>query len=229
MRVYVLLSYFDEDPEHLKECVTSCAKIADHVVAVDGRYALYPDTRVRSPVSNANAIRGACAKAGLGLTLHVPNAPFAGGEVEKRALMFRLAEGLTTPDDWYLIVDGDMLVHHVINEARGTLASANNLDAGEVLWQDIDQWGTPSAGHRFRSFFRALRGLTVKDTHWLYMAGERYMWHTPDGNITMEPALDLTQYVTLHHRRHDRSKERDARQSAYYKLRQETNAEIPPR
>ena len=229
VKVYALLSFFDENPEHLRECVTSCAKVADHVVAVDGRYALYPDTRVRSPVSNANAIRGACAKAGLGLTLHTPNAPYAGGEVEKRAFMFRLAEGLTTPDDWYLIVDGDMLVHQVSDQARDILASANYPDTGEVLWQDIGPWGTPSNGHRFRSFFRALRGLTVRDTHWLYMCGNRYMWHVPSGDIATEPALDLIQHVTLHHRRHDRSEERDARQDAYYKAREENKAEIPPR
>lgn len=226
--IVALLSFWDENPEHLRECVTSCAKIADHVLAVDGRYGLYPDTRVRSPVSNANAIRGACAKVGLGCTIHTPNAPFAGGEIEKRSLMFRLGEALTTPDDWYLIVDGDMLVHHVSDEARGILESANYPDAAEVLWQDIGPWGTPSGPTRFRSFFRALRGLTVRDTHWLYMCGDRYLWHVPNGNMSPEPAWDLMQHVTLHHRRWQRDQDRNDQADAYYKAREAAGIEARP-
>ena len=45
-RVIALLSWFDEPPVSLVTCLQALAEAGtDHVVALDGRYALYPADR----------------------------------------------------------------------------------------------------------------------------------------------------------------------------------------
>jgi hypothetical protein len=43
MSVVGLISWWDESPTWLAASITSLGRFCDHVVALDGRYALYPD------------------------------------------------------------------------------------------------------------------------------------------------------------------------------------------
>jgi len=164
---------------------------------------------------------------------HAPTDPWAGGEVEKRAALFDLARYRgATPDDWLLILDGDMSVAKVAPDTRDRLAEATE-NVAEVTFENVRPDGHMSMRlPPFRSLFRALPGLTVKWTHYLYVAplevGWRYLWHTPHGHPSPEPALDLTEHVTLHHHFLDRTAERDAASREYYRRRGELKLERAP-
>ncbi len=93
MRLIGILSWYDERPDWLAATVASLAKAqVSHLVAVDGRYALYPDSRPSSPGVQHDAIVETCRGAGMGLTMHIPTEPWAGNEVAKRTFCFELAE-----------------------------------------------------------------------------------------------------------------------------------------
>lgn len=233
VKVFALLCFYDEEPEHLHRCVSSLAGLADHVVAVDGAYAHYPDAKAASHPSQRFAIVKAAREAGIKRSIHVPPYPWQGGEVEKRAAMFQFARDAgATPADWLLILDGDM---HVAKSAGGREAlAAVTEDVAEVTIHNVrpDDY-VYHTYPRFRSLFRALPGLTVKWTHFLYVApkevGWRYLWHTPSGHIAEhEPAANLTEDLTLHHRRLDRTAERDASARTYYQQRDARSLERVP-
>src|SRR6266480_813980 len=88
MRIFALLSWYDEHPDHLRRAVASLKGFADVLVAVDGAYATFPDAGPLSPASNWQAITEACVDAGLGFSPHHPYLPAWEGEVAKRAAMF---------------------------------------------------------------------------------------------------------------------------------------------
>lgn len=255
MKVYALLSWYDEDPEHLDDCVRSLAGLADCVVALDGAYATFPGATATSPVEQGRAIGKAAWDVGIGCSLRVPAEPWQGGEVEKRAAMFDLARRVgATPNDWFLIIDGDMIVAES-SGAREAL-EATDMDVAEVRWHDIGPGdGLPFSTTKFRSMFRAIPGLTVEHTHYLYVQhpqcarqsdwcdgercvdkgidcqyagqdGRRFLWHTPDGHPSNEPCLDLSEHVTLHHRRQFRDPERNARAGVYYVNRDAAGLEV---
>src|SRR6266498_603798 len=52
VRIYGLLSWYDERQDWLAAAVTSAAKLCDGIIAVDGAYALFPDS-LRHPTSGA--------------------------------------------------------------------------------------------------------------------------------------------------------------------------------
>lgn len=231
MKIFALLSWYDEDPAHLTRCVESLAPIADHLVCVDGAYRTFPGAQAASPVDQWLAIQCAAIRADLKCDALTPGAPWQGGEVEKRAAMFQYARDCgATPDDWLLIIDGDMLVADATG-AREALAAVTE-DVAEVRWRDVRPDGQFMSDLKFRSLFRALPGLTVKWTHWLYIVPEgqgwRWLWHVPSGHPAPEPAADLSAHLTLHHRRLDRSGDRDAAARAYYQDRDAQNLERPP-
>lgn len=231
-RVWALLSWYDEDPAHLSRCVESCAKIATHLVSIDGGYQHFPQARRLSPPAARWALEDAAEGAGLQLHAFTPQTPWMGGEVEKRAFMFEYARQCgATPDDWFLIIDGDMLVADVQGDPLAVLRQTT-ADTARVRWHNVRPDGHKQDDLTFRSLFRAVPGLTVMWTHYLYVqpveSGWRYLWHVPNGHESPEPQEDLTNLVTLHHRRLDRSGDRDAAGREYYKERERLKLEKPP-
>ena len=111
MRLVGLLSFFDESPDWLYKSVVSLSALpVTDLVALDGPYPLYPSEDDTSPDSNYEAIEAACRDTGI--ALHY----FSEGrlsEVEKRSRMFEIAEGFTTEDDWYMVIDADERVELV--------------------------------------------------------------------------------------------------------------------
>jgi hypothetical protein len=230
VKVYALLSWFDEAPEHLRRCVTSLKGFADVLVGVDGPYASFPHTSPESPSFQQWALSDA-VRTTTGLRPYLVSGRQWASEVEKRAVMFELGRlAGATPDDWFLIVDADMTLGRFTPEARERLA-ATDMDVAEVRWHDVQINGNLTSTYAFRSMFRALPGLTVERTHYLYTVpcdqcddgcsdcggtGRWFLWHTPDGHISHEPALDLTDAVTLHHFNSSRDPERRQRALDYY-------------
>ena len=109
--IYACMSWYRESPTWLTYTVASAARFCDHLIAVDGAYALYPDRpRGSSGADEHEAIARACNAAGIGFTLHVPSGPWLRNEVGKRQAMTELFVQLGRPGDWCFVIDADEVV-----------------------------------------------------------------------------------------------------------------------
>lgn len=219
MKVIGLLSWYEEPASWLAECVAGLAKVCDHLVAVDGPYALFPGS-TRKPASGseqADTIARAAAGAGIGCTVHVPREPWWGNEVEKRSYMFRLAMTMAEPGiDWLVRVDADEVFTQVPPDTRKLLAEAD-LDVAEVtMWERGD--GQDSQ-FPLRVAFRALPGIRVQQAHYVVTApavdGTPRVLVGNDLVHRAEPALPLWD-VRLEHRTGQRPAMRRALKDQYY-------------
>jgi hypothetical protein len=234
MNVYALLSYYDERVEHLERCVRSLKGFADTLIAVDGAYKTFSGDSPDSSIAERFAVVDAGRAAGLKRCVYNVRERWD-SEVQKRATMFEFARQCgATPDDWFLIIDADMALAEFTADARDKLA-ASDLDVAEVRFQDMQINGVASSTMTFRSMFRALPGLTVERTHYLYTVPcascggsdryciacngtrRRFLWHEPNGQLSREPILYLFDDVTLHHFSSQRDPERRMRAMDYYK------------
>ena len=228
MRVIGLLSWFDEDPEHLRRAIGSHARFVDAFVCLDGRYALYGSGPSVSAEEQYDAIAGTCAEHGLDLALVSRLTPWE-GEVHKRGHLFR--HGLAMAEvgrDWFWIVDGDneLIEHEGIDAFRARLASTPH-DVAEVilsepgrLWQDVRR--------PMRQVFRALPGFAPYGRHWHYVAqsgGEWvYLWGPRE---KIAPALEMHEVVVRHHHMEREQRRRNTAYS-YYARRDERQVETSP-
>lgn len=225
MRVFACLAWYDEHPDHLYEMARSVSPLCDGIVAVDGAYALFPNGKASSSPEQHDALRGACTDHHMALSLYVPDEPWQGNEVEKRAFMFQYANQNATPmRDWFLIVDGDMLLDEGVDAPKArellgeTTCDVAQVTFGELAYGSTD--GTTVSRTHFRSLFRAIPGLTVEGMHWLYVVpcedgSRRFMWHGVKCVAEPEPAEDLTAQVRLLHRPFIRERERVIARSEY--------------
>lgn len=242
-RVMALLSWWDESPLWLSAAITSCAPFVDHVVALDGSYALMPYGEAQSRVDQAHGITETCQAAGLGLTLHRPQTRWFGNEVEKRTHLFRLAELEAEPGvDWYFVIDADIVVDRFPHDLKEQLAASEHDSAQVTAWERGDPYRNPArleheskvalpadTHYPIRAFFRAVPGLHVSGNHYQYMTGDgRMLWgHALDPR--MEPCLDLANGLfRMEHRTHYRPKQRHDDQWAYYNRRNDAGVETEP-
>ena len=234
-RVFALLSWYDESPSWLAATIASIAPFVDHVIAVDGAYGHYPDARAFSDREQANTIVAACEGAQLGCTLHRQNHYWAGGEVEKRTVMFKLANAIAEPFvDWLWVIDADCTVTACPPDLHQQLAECKR-DAIEIfLWERRDYIGDvpqvaqsvplPTAGgQRLRCIFRCLENMHVRDAHYVYIGTdrdgvERIVW----GHGAM-PVEDGEYWSDIHieHRSIWRDAYRRNNAQAYYQRRDE--------
>lgn len=230
-RVIVLMSWYEENPAWLAASVASCKDFAAHIVAVDGAYALYPQGRARSGSEQAEAVRETCRGLGIGCTIHEPDHPWVGSEVEKRSFMFALGELVAQPGDWFMILDADEVVTSTPTGFIDQLA-ATELDCGDVtFWERRIQLESDAPGAQFiappvseqhiRILFRAGLGLTVRGKHYYYVTADgRNLW----GDLPLEDAADFT-LLRVEHRSKFRDPGRRHDAKAYYDLRDELRIE----
>lgn len=147
--------------------------------------------------------------------------------------MFSLALTEAEPmRDWFLIADADVSIGDV-HGARGALADAR-ADVATVRCLNIRPDGKTMSDVSHRALFRAVPGLTVLGTHWLYAVIQRgmptrYLWLTPAARMSDEPVADLTEHVTIEHRNLDRGADRAWASRMYYRKRDELCLERAPR
>ncbi|MCQ9178721.1 hypothetical protein KMT30_06685 [Streptomyces sp. IBSBF 2953] len=219
MRVIGMLSWYEEPAPWLAECVAGLAQLCDHLIAVDGPYAMFPGA-TRKPASGseqADTIARAAAGAGIGCTIHVPREPWWGNEVAKRDSMFRLAMTMARPGvDWLLRVDADEVFTQVPVDTKKSLAETD-LDVAEVtLWERGD--GVDSQ-QPLRVLYRALPGIRIQQAHYVVTVpgldgGHRVLV----GNDTVHQAENAYPLwdVRLEHRTRQRSAARRALKEQYY-------------
>ncbi len=223
MRLIALLSWYDEPLEDLVACIASAAQAGvDHVVAVDGAYALYPGGQARSHVSQTAAIVTACRELDLGLTIHTSRTVWEGGEVEKRTFHFALALAVSEPGDWFWIMDADEVIVDTPPDLKDRL-EATELECADIMARDTFavRVGSPDLPDRFsvRHLFKA-QPIRVSTNHITYVTSDgRLLWGYEGGGQPLEDALDLTECVLLDHRPERRSQERQLAKYQYYQLR----------
>ncbi|MBY8342010.1 hypothetical protein LXH13_06165 [Streptomyces spinosirectus] len=219
MRVIGLLSWYEESPAWLAQCVASAAKICDHLIAVDGPYALFPGAtrKAASGSEQADIIAHTAAGAGMGCTIHTPRQPWWGNEVDKRDFMFRL--GMTFAEagrDWFLRIDADETLVDVPADVRKQLADTD-LDVAEVRLCERGERDTQTP---LRVLFRALPGIGIQQAHYVVTAPGENRVKVLAGNQTvhrLEPAEALWD-VRLEHQTKQRTAERKALKAEYYAM-----------
>lgn len=242
MRVIGVISWFNESPSWLAATVASLARVCDHVVAVDGRYALFPHDLAASPIQEAQTILETAEGAGVACTVHRPVEPFYGNEIEKRNLLLQLALVHAEPMlDWLIVLDGDEYIVDHAADFRDQLERTDRHVATYALQEYLDPnrpemplnvarmrslpdvWQVP-----IRSIYRALPGLTYRGTHYS-VAGEidgttTWLW----GHPAQVPELDLSSFLRVRHRNPLRPLQRRQQAAGYYRARDELRIEQSP-
>lgn len=208
MKIVALLAWFEEKPESLERMIASIAPVCSAVVALDGAYADFPGGRPVSQAEQAHRIRLATRRNDMGLLLLEPEATWAGQEIEKRTDLFRAGELMTTPDDWYLVIDGDEELAEYPADLLDQLAAT---DRGAALVR-VTEPG--QAAQPFHRLLRAQRGLHVEGRHYRYVTAEGVEMN----GDSPAPALDLSQDVLLLHHRRERTRDRAAAADAWGNL-----------
>lgn len=237
MKLIGILCWYDEAPSWLAASVTGMIHHTqiDHLVAVDGAYALLPGGRASSGFEQHQIIDEVCRANEVGLTMHVPAEPWFGNEIEKRSFAFRLAETVAeVGEDWYLVLDAD----EVVNSAFGVkdMLAETTADAGEIaLYERFDPTLTSAteavareidvpreSGCMSRRFFRALPRLHCVDNHFTYITdGGHVLWKGGTGGSGESIQL----HVEVEHRTRLRDVARRRQQAVYYERRDELGLE----
>lgn len=219
MNLIALLAWFDEPVDELLACIGALAAAGvDHVVAVDGRYALYEADHDVSSANEYAAILLACKRLGLRCTIHEPSGPWEGGETQKRTALFALAHAVSQPGDWFWVQDADQVVTECPEDLKERLAASEH-DAAEVTMLDTvaqraKQKDWPER-FVYRPLFRA-QSITVGPSHCMYEAADGSLLWGYDGDKRMQGALDLSDAVLVEHRPDRRPHERQHQKLTYY-------------
>lgn len=220
MRLFALLSWFDEPCDSLTQAVQDAIRCgATDVLALDGRYRDYPGTEWTSPPEQVHAIQAACGKRNVNCVLdQIENAT----EVEKRSRLFNmLYENGATSEDWLLVQDADHRIARardlkpILEDATGDCFNVYGVegDTGRFNEQTFGKW--------VRLVLRCVPGLHVHpDAHWIYQdADQRILW-----GFNAIPADDDLPIV-IYNRSHDRDRARIAERDRYYHARAERGIE----
>lgn len=225
MKLFALLAWFDEDPAWLERCITQLAELpVDHLIAVDGAYALYPGGRPRSPLINYEAIHRACFQTKIAVTIHTPSTVWEGNECEKRTALFRLADQHSTDGkDWYLVVDTDEFAKQSPPDLRDRLRTSV-FDVANATLSEPHPTGR-RRDYPMPMLFRSIHGITVEGNHFTYKTPDhRTLW----GNVLVEknlaPRLDIEDLV-FDHLTEFRHPDRRKAAREYYDIRDDTSAE----
>jgi hypothetical protein len=214
-----LLSWFDEPKDALLACLAGLAESGvHHVVALDGRYVLYPaDHDVSGPDEYAAILLG-CRELGMACTIQQPRGPWVGGEVAKRTALFVLALSVADGGDWFWVQDADQVTVKAPDDLKQRLADSPH-DIAEVQILDTvalraNQPNWP-ASFAMRALFRA-QPIAVGPSHCMYRAADGSLLWGYEGDGRMCPALDLTEDVLVEHRPDRRPHERQHAKLVYY-------------
>lgn len=146
--------------------------------------------------------------------------------------MFARALQVAATDDWFLMMDADMLVDHVDAEAlRAELAATSHHD---VAMAALRSKAPPHEVKPYRLMYRALPGLTVERAHNFYVAPgadgrKRYLFGVPPDlraqRVEAAPAVDVSRHILVSHRHRTRTKKREAQRQEYYRVRDRAGIE----
>lgn len=232
IRLVALLAWYNEQADWLRDTVMSLPLAGvDHLVAVDGAYALFPNGKAQSHHEQHESIADAAEEAGIDCTICLPQVVWESNELEKRTYMFR--EGERYEPDWYLVIDADERILKAPSDLKERLSSTPK-DYADVLSLENQSkaWGAEVEGSvvpsvvagRYvkprRCLIRAVPGIVCSVAHYHYIAPDgRNLW----GDEMGDP-LRIRDFI-IDHRCHERDTERRQAALDYYDVRDATGAE----
>lgn len=213
MIVTACLAFYAEPPAFLDRCVRSLAPFCDRLVALGGSWRLFPAVTPWPPHEEITAIERAAYETELKLTLG--HGSFA-SQVEKRDALMGLASS-----DWSFVIDGDEHVEVTDAAAARSALEETSFDVAEVLLRPMNEgWPLremPANEIPVRRIYRA--GVRCPGpAHNIYELDGRYLAGDPN-RMRLEPALDLSSLLVLHHDNQNRGPERDEAAKQYRKAR----------
>jgi hypothetical protein len=222
------MSFYDEPIETLIASIATLPVAGvDHLVALDGRYALYPGDRAVSDANQHAAIVMTCRELGIACTFHAPTEPWAGNEPEKRTALFALGWALADDGDWFLIHDADMFVTEAPDDLREQLERTDrDVATVEVLDTVAKRINVPNMPpvFEFCGLYRA-QPILVGPHHAQYRTADgQHLW-VGNGEASPVPNLDLSSTVRIEHSPDRRPVERQQAKLNYYAERDQTTVE----
>lgn len=203
LKLVALLSWYNEPVSWLAELAASLPKAhVAHLVALDGAFFLYPGA-LQHPVScaaQADALVRMCSSVSVGVTVHRPRGPYMGNEVEKRNALFRYGLLEASEDDWFLILDGDMVVTRAPFDLLDQLERMEELVCETLLWGRDDENGVWRDG-TYRGLVRALPDLHVDGAHHRYIADGHVLRCSARGDERQVPAGSMLDLHVEHRQR----------------------------
>lgn len=247
MKIHALLVFYDESPSWLAATVASCSKFADHIVAVDGVYSLFPGAgaKPRSSIEQLDAIMSTAYGTGMALTLHQPTEPWWNNEVEKRTASLKLAAATGAVfDDWVVVVDADLVCTHASPHFRKSLEDTDMFAAEYGFWWDDDVFAEDQAARyarladynpkvgksHVRGIYRLVPNMRYDRAHYVVKGEDEegtefYIWGQPDLHTPYAAAANLRDELIFEHRHAFRDKARRTRAQLYYERRGAQGAE----
>lgn len=252
MRLFAILSFYDESPSWLASCIASLRMIGvDHLIAVDGSY-FHFEGEARSPSAQIEAIHLACESVQMGLTLDRPQHK-CWTEPQKRTYCFNLLNAIAeTFVDWVFVIDADEVITEGSIGIKGELIDTDCDTAIGQLWESFDpdtdvgknntkktmeiyhQIPNETKLRVFQSrFFRVLFNMRVELNHYNYLGedekGVTVSLRQDCGEVTGDrPAKMLTpdRVTLIEHRDWWRTAYRKKTKNEYYGLRDELGLEV---
>lgn len=228
MKLIGMLSFFNEDPALLYESVSRvCALGVDHVLAMDGPYALYPYDKTSSGPECQAAIVEACEAQGATYWIVDPHKAWEGNEVEKRnamlhAMMAPVDGGPSVAEydkDWFLVFDADHMwskTHEAGKSLQWWLDNATEFGGGDVAEVAFGE----SRDHPYsaRLLNRVITGMHYERAHWRirYPDGRSSATLRAGDEADQVETLDLREFFSVYHALYDQPEDRRARQTEYY-------------
>lgn len=228
MRLHGILSWYDESESWLGTATAGLARFCDHILAVDGAYALYPGGKPRSHPGQAEAILHTAEAMDTACTLYQPSEVWWGNEVEKRNKALDVIGAFAEEGDWLCIFDAD---YHVVTCSPAGLKA--DLERSEC---EVATYGLVNGEDWLSTDAIELAVTTRLDAQWISQTRDLYRWnptlrcgpahgdYSSDkgwlrGPYDLLPADDLSSSLTAYHRTKDRTKIRRDAQQGYYQMR----------
>lgn len=221
MKLVVALSWYAEPPKFLHRCVSSVAPIADRIVCYDGAWDLFPGATAESSREEYAAIRDAAETVGLAYEIFTPDTEWA-SQVEKRAALMADA---AQHGDWLMVIDGDEYVADAKPYELRAHLDRTDLDVATVECVRTTGVEAVNIPGRIRRIYRAACGVTVDTAHNGYRTADGRWLHGDSAAVRLEPALDCSGFVRLHHERANRGDDRNRRALMYRSERLRLQAE----
>ncbi len=227
MIIHGVFSWYDESPSWIGTAIASLSRFCDHILAVDGAYALYPQGKARSHPNQAETILHTAEALDTAVTLYQPSEVWCGNEVEKRNKALDILGALAEDGDWLCIFDADYHVFkcnpeslkHDLDKSECEVATYGILDGEDWLGLKNPlaveaklqtQWVSQT-----RDLYRWNPTLRVGPAHGDYSSDKGWL----RGPYNLLPAEDVSGSLTVYHRTKDRAMVRRDAQQGYYTMR----------
>lgn len=223
LKLIATLSYFNEEPALLRECISRLSAVGvDVVVAVDGPYDLYPTRLLGSSFETSEAIVNSCSGAGQPDLVLRNKSGWEGNEVEKRNYMLEVALSIAEEGDWLLVVDSDHMwePNRLYDLKQHLEGFAYNVV--EVAFADCSLEDPMPNWYEARLLLRAIPGMHYEGAHWRVRFPDGTAVSTlKGGDHLIDRPAEIIKFhdFRVRHTVYQAGEERRGRQGAYYQSR----------